>query len=112
LNSQEIARVCHEVNRAYCLALGDDSQPTWENAPEWQRESAVNGAQFHIDYPDAGADHSHNAWLREKAESGWKFGPVKDPDLKEHPCIVPFEELPSEQQAKDFIFGAIVDALK
>ena len=40
MEMDSIARVCHEVNRAYCQALGDDSQPTWEEAPEWQRASA------------------------------------------------------------------------
>jgi hypothetical protein len=29
-----IARACHEVNRAYCQALGDNSQPAWEDGPE------------------------------------------------------------------------------
>ena len=32
MTEQEIARVCHEVNRAYCQAIGDNSQPTWEDA--------------------------------------------------------------------------------
>jgi hypothetical protein len=30
---EEIAKVAHEVNRAYCQALGDFSQPKWEDAP-------------------------------------------------------------------------------
>jgi hypothetical protein len=29
---EQIARVAHEVNRAYCQALGDQSQPAWEDA--------------------------------------------------------------------------------
>ena len=49
--------------------------------------------------------------MREKVERGWQYGPLKDADLKEHPCIVPFDELPPEQQAKDHLFKAIVDAL-
>lgn len=39
------ARAAHEVNRAYCIALGDTSQPSWDEAPEWQRESAKKGVQ-------------------------------------------------------------------
>ena len=27
------ARAAHEANRAYCLALGDTSQPSWDDAP-------------------------------------------------------------------------------
>jgi hypothetical protein len=103
-----VAKLCHEVNRAYCQALGDDSQPTWNDAPEWQRSSAINGVTFHLQNPDAGPDHSHNNWLAEKSAAGWKYGPIKDPEAKEHPCFLPYADLPKEQQAKDYIFRAIV----
>ena len=112
MNDEErIARVAHEVNRAYCQALGDMSQPTWEDAPEWQRSSAINGVRFHIDNPNAGPDHSHNEWLKEKEATGWKFGPIKDAEKKEHPCCVPYDQLPTEQKAKDYLFRAIVHTL-
>ena len=111
MTAEQIARVAHEVNRAYCLALGDTSQAAWEDAPEWQRRSAINGVNFHLANPNAGPDHSHNEWLKEKAETGWKFGPVKDAEKKEHPCFVPYDELPTEQKAKDYLFRGIVHAL-
>jgi hypothetical protein len=111
MNVERIARVAHEVNRAYCQALGDNSQPTWADAPDWQKSSALAGVRFHLDNPDAGPDHSHNEWLREKRATGWKYGRVKDAEKKEHPCFVPFEMLPAEQKAKDFIFRSVVHAL-
>ena len=111
MESDEIAKVCHEVNRAYCMALGDNSQLPWEDAPDWQKTSAVNGVRMHMNNPNAGPEASHNAWLKEKEETGWKYGPVKDTEKKEHPCMVPFGELPTEQQAKDFIFRAVVHSL-
>ena len=112
MNVNSIARVAHEINRAYCQAIGDDSQPAWEDAPEWQRDSATSGVYFHIANPDAGPDHSHNAWLEEKRINGWKYGPVKDAEKKEHPCFVPYEQLPVEQKAKDYLFRAVVHLLK
>ena len=108
---EQIAKVAHEVNRAYCEALGDTSQPAWEDAPQWQRDSALAGVKFHCENPGAGPSHSHECWLAEKRASGWKWGPEKNPAEKEHPCMVPFEELPVEQQAKDHIFRAVVHAL-
>ena len=108
-NRIDIAKKCHEINRAYCAALGDASQLPWEQAPEWQRQSAINGVQFHIEHPDAGPDASHNSWLEEKRSAGWKFGPVKDADKKEHPCFVPYDQLPAEQKAKDYLFKQTVD---
>jgi hypothetical protein len=111
MNIGDIARVCHEVNRAYCQSIGDNSQPAWKDAPEWQRTSAINGVSFHIDNPNAGPEGSHNSWLAEKERAGWKYGPTKDPEKKEHPCFKPYNELPQEQRAKDYIFTAIVHAL-
>jgi len=35
----------------------------------------------------------------------------KNGNEKEHPCIVPFSELPKEQQAKDYLARAVVHAL-
>ena len=111
ITKEEIARACHEVNRAYCQALGDTSQPAWEDAPEWQRASARLGVELHMS-GDHGPEASHESWMKQKLEEGWKYGPVKDPERKEHHCIVPFDQLPREQQVKDFLFRAVVHALK
>lgn len=108
---ENLARVCHEANRAYCSALGDESQKPWEDAPQWQRDSAIDGVRFHLANPDASPSASHDQWLRHKVDAGWTRGPVKDEAAKQHPCIVPFTELPLEQQAKDVLFRATVHAL-
>lgn len=108
-----IARVTHELNRAFCRALGDLSQPVWEEAPEWQRSSAIAGVFFHIENPDAGDDASHNSWMEQKRADGWIYGKVKDPEASPptHPCMVAFEELPPEQQLKDKLFRTTVHNL-
>jgi hypothetical protein len=108
---EQIARVAHEVNLAYCLAIGDKTQKPWEEAPEWQRESAINGVKFHIANPNASPAASHANWLAEKKEQGWKFGPIKNVTRKEHPCFMPYNELPQDQRVKDYLFSAVVRAL-
>jgi hypothetical protein len=112
MSPEQIARVCHEVNRAYCQALGDSSQLPWEIAPQWQRDSAINGVAFHLASPLAVPEDSHAEWMRNKTADGWKWGPAKDEAKKEHNCIVPYAELPVEQKAKDYIFRAVVHALR
>ena len=107
----DIAKVAHEANRAYCQTLGDDSQVPWEDAPDWQKQSAVNGANLHASHPNAGPQASHESWMAEKLATGWVYGPVKYPEKKEHPCMVPFAELSLEQRRKDVLFRAIVLAL-
>ena len=106
-----IAKVCHNVNKAYCESIGDDSQLFWEDAPDWQKESARNGVIFHEGNPDSKPCDSHNNWMAEKEEAGWVHGPVKDVEKKEHPCLVSYDQLPSEQQTKDALFIAVVRSL-
>lgn len=108
---EKIARVCHDVNRAYCEAIGDTSQVEWDDAPDWQKSSAILGVKLHTENHGAGAQASHESWMAQKVADGWIYGDVKNAELKQHPCIVPFDELPKEQQAKDYIFRSIVIAL-
>lgn len=108
---EEIARVAHEVNRALCQAFGDDSQSPWEDAPDWQRESAVEGVKMHQADPTLGPSASHDGWMAHKLADGWTYGEVKDAEAKTHPCLVAFEDLPADQQAKDYVFRAVVHAL-
>lgn len=108
---EDIARVAHEANRACCRAFGDLSQQPFEDAPEWQRQSAIKGVHFIRENPDAGPSATHDSWLEEKARDGWKYGPVKDAEKREHPCFVAYDALPPEQKVKDYVFGAVVRAL-
>jgi|SRR5690625_881624 len=108
----EIARVCHQANKAWCEANDDYSQKDWEDAEDWQKKSAIKGVKFRITRPTAGERAQHDAWMREKTEDGWVYGEEKDPEKKTHPCILPFHQLPEFQQKKDALFCAIVDALK
>ena len=99
---EQIARVCHEANRAYCATLGDQSQPPWADAPQWQKDSAIQGVQFHL------ASHkAHEKWLEQKRNEGWQYGPVKDPEHELHPFFMPYDV---DQRMKDYIFGSIVQA--
>lgn len=111
MKHKDIARCAHEINRAYCQAIGDNSQPPWEKAPQWQKDSALAGVKLHAENPNAGPEASHESWMAQKVKEGWTWGTTKNPVLKTHPCLMPFAELSMEQQAKDFIFRAIVRAM-
>lgn len=108
----QIAQVAHEINKAYCESIGDHSQVSWEDAPGWQKDSAKNGVNFVLLNPEAPPSASHESWLKQKEEEGWKYGDVKDADKKEHPCFVPYDQLPLEQRSKDYLFKQVVESLK
>ncbi len=107
----EIAEIAHETNRAYCRTLGDFSQNSWIECPQWQRDSSIDGVRAIRRGVVTGPGQSHENWLKLKEEEGWVYGKVKNEIRKEHPCMVPFKELPHEQQMKDHLFFAIVTTL-
>jgi hypothetical protein len=105
-----IAQVCHEANRALQLALGEVViSPHWEEAPNWQRTSSQDGVEKALN--GATAEELHESWAESKLADGWVYGPVKDDQAKTHPDLVPYQELPPEQQKKDELFRSIVDVL-
>lgn len=108
---EAIAIICHQANKAWCEINGDNSQQDWGDAPQWQRDSCIKGVEFCLQNPEAPASANHDSWLEEKERTGWVYGPVKDADKKEHPCCVPYDELPRVQKVKDSLFKAIVGAL-
>lgn len=105
------ARTAHEVNRAWCAANGDDSQPSWDDAPDWQKDSAVMGVRAIMNCPDTTPELSHASWEAHKLAEGWVYGEVKDPATKTHPCLVPYDQLPEVHRIKDSLFIAAVKAV-
>ena len=107
----QCARICHEVNRAYCFTIGDASQPHWSSAPDWQRESSIAGVRAHVASGlSMTPQGSHESWLKQKKAEGWRYGPLKNVEKKTHPCFVPYHQLSQEQQTKDWLFRAAVHA--
>jgi hypothetical protein len=106
-----IAMICHEANRAYCRTLNDLTQPQWDDAPDWQRASAIKGVEFCLANPDAPPSANHESWFAQKVADGWIYGEVKDPEAKTHPCMVSYDQLPVEQRRKDALFKSVVAAV-
>ena len=111
LTLEQIAGICYAANRAYCKALGDDTQLPWNEALARQRRSAIDRVVIALHKPDATPEYHHNEWLREKEAGGWRYGPVEDATKREHPCMVLYDSLPAEQRRKYHMFMGIVRAL-
>lgn len=107
-----IAMICHSINAAYCLSLGDDSQVAWDDTPETHKQSLIAGVEMHLANPQATPEQSHESWYQQKEAEGWTYGEFKDLEKREHPCFLPYEELPLEQKAKDYLFRSTVHLMK
>lgn len=107
----DIARLCHDVNRAYQQALEDENaSPPWDEAPDWQQRSTLRGVAEYLANP-ATPEEMHKRWSEQKRAEGWKYGKVKDSDKRTHPCLVSYEKLPREERVKDNLFIGVIESL-
>lgn len=47
------------------------------------------------------AAHVHEVWADGRRAQGWTWGPRRDDEKKEHPCLVPYDRLPEEEKEYD-----------
>lgn len=47
------------------------------------------------------AENVHEVWAKNRIEQGWCYGEKRNDDLKETPCLVPYNELPEEEKVYD-----------
>jgi len=47
------------------------------------------------------AEHNHDVWAQQRISEGWTYGPRRDDERKQHPCLVPYAELPESEKQYD-----------
>ena len=47
------------------------------------------------------AENVHEVWAQGRLSQGWTYGPVRDDDRRQTPCLVPYAHLPEEEKAYD-----------
>ena len=47
------------------------------------------------------ARNTHEIWARRRLAEGWHYGPRRDDIRKEHPGLVPYENLPESEKEYD-----------
>lgn len=50
---------------------------------------------------EAIAENAHDIWARARMDEGWTYGPVRNDDLKQHPDLVPYSQLPDSEKEYD-----------
>lgn len=54
---------------------------------------------------EAIAENAHDIWARARMDEGWVYGPVRDDELKQHPDLVPYSQLPDSEKEYDRIMA-------
>jgi hypothetical protein len=108
---EKIAELCYEACRSVDRAVdGKDTKNEWLYAPNDHRNRVRSGVATFIDNPDITPEELHDAWTEEMKSDGWTHGETRDETKKEHPSMVPFNQLPMGEQVKDYIFIYLVRA--
>ena len=69
--------------------------PKPENLDNIQLSEELNGLV------EAMAKNVHEVWAQSRMEQGWTYGEERSDTLKQHPCLVTYEELPEVEKAYD-----------
>lgn len=47
------------------------------------------------------AKNVHDVWAESRISDGWRYGPERNDERKEHPCLVEYDELPDSEREYD-----------
>jgi len=47
------------------------------------------------------ARNVHEVWAQSRMSQGWQWGPERSDELKTHPCLVSYDELPEQERDYD-----------
>ena len=64
--------------------------------------SAIELPQELLDLAQVISKNVHEVWSVSRMSEGWTYGPVRNDEKRETPCLVPFEELSDEEKAYDW----------
>jgi ryanodine receptor 2 len=47
------------------------------------------------------AENTHEVWSKTRMDDGWTYGPERNDAKKQHPCLIPYGELPESEKEYD-----------
>lgn len=102
LTSLQIAEIIHSVSSR--IPRPDGSLvDLWCDLDDVFKINAANAVAEIMNSPTRTPEELHNLWAKPLLENGWTVGEYNK-DLKTHPCLVEFNELPVSEILKDEIW--------
>ena len=50
---------------------------------------------------EALAENTHDVWAEQRIRTGWTYGQVRNDEMLQHPCLVPYSELSEAEKEYD-----------
>ena len=101
---KQLATLCHQAIREFKINVMNEDMNDWNTCEQWRRDDTIQSVKMILRYDHPTYDLLHNHWLEMKRVNGWVYGKETDRPNKIHNCMVSFDELPPEEQAKDHLF--------
>ena len=110
---EKIAKLIYECCRIEAEIMERRIVPEeWSKRDSAFREQFVEHVAQYLTSPEKPLPTpkaAHDSWMESYKAMGWKYGPIRDPEAKTHPDMVPYEELPQDERDKDEIFLIFVE---
>lgn len=106
----EIGRVAHEAMCGVRMGFGRGDCPPWSDTSPAERSQAAHMVVTIMRRPNLDSAALHQDYVNDMIAKGWSLGEL-DVEAKRSPLLVPFDQLPVEQQVEDQVFRAVVMAL-
>ena len=110
MDYSDITKIVYEAARLEAKWSGRSVVPEpWEERDEDFRDQMIEVVEDYLKMDKLPTpEEAHDSWVKAYEKMGWKYGEKRDPVLKTHPDMVPFDALPLDEQQKDAIFLAFV----
>lgn len=81
---------------------------TYEPKPIDTSEVQLNGDI--VELTEQLAENAHEVWARRRLDDGWRYGQQRDEARKEHPSLVPYQDL--SEAEKEYDRSTAIETLK
>lgn len=110
LNAIQIAEIIHSCT-SRIPRIDGSFVDVWSDLTELQKEHATQAVREIYSAPKKTPEELHNLWMKPLIENGWTKGDYNF-EKKQHPSIIPFNELPESEILKDELWAALTECFR
>ena len=110
LSAMQIAKMIHSVT-CQIPRMDGSLVLSWDDLSESEKTLAEKAVLDLYSNPPRSAEENHELWMELKIKDGWTLGKY-DYEIKKHPCLIHFNDLPDSEICKDIVWEYLISAFK